>query len=87
MFINLTDDVIFEIISYLDAVSIFRFLSTSKRYWNLKSKQVIIDRTIPYQQYIHWGQWNKGLLAATKRVNYPQIIYFEHLAQMILTVR
>ena len=73
---NTSDDIVLDVISFLDAVTIPRFLSVSKRFWNQRTKKFISERIVPFQKYIFYEQWNIGLQESVKRINFPQIIFF-----------
>ena len=48
---DVSDDILCEIILYLDSIQIVRLLRTSKRFWCLK-RQLITDRTNLYKHFI-----------------------------------
>ena len=71
--LELGEDILLEITSHLDAVSITYFLSTSKQLRNLLRKESVIDRVVPYQRPIQIRHWNNGLIKAASKCNIPQV--------------
>src|SRR4051812_33103983 len=67
-------DVMLEIVSYLDAVSITNFLLTSRTLNSLRNK--VYNRIALYKQCISWKHWNIGLIIATSSIDFPHIQYF-----------
>ena len=75
-FEELGENVIFEIISHLDAEEATRLLSTSQFMWSLKQSKAIESRIAPYQQLNKQKRWESGLVRAVQNYNVPQIHCF-----------
>src|SRR5688500_4703346 len=65
--IDLGNDVLLEITSYLDSLSIIRFLSTSKRLYQLTKNSIIAESFKWYQSCISSKRWNHGLSIASSK--------------------
>jgi ankyrin repeat protein len=80
-------DIIMEICSHLDAVSITYLSSTCKtfkiHFQSEQAKKIISDRAFPYQGFISKRLWNSGARYAAECNNITQVDYFVSKGAMI----
>lgn len=51
------EDTVLEIAEYLDAVSLCRFLSTTKQLWKLMTNDRFSKRIIPFKDFVEDENW------------------------------
>lgn len=73
-FESVSSDIIFEIGSHLDPISLQHFTSASKRLRTLRPK--FADLINPYKEHIETGNFKNGLRTALEKGNQPAIYYF-----------